>query len=403
MLTQPLPRAAELRDAYLRSTRADSAAALEALLREQPDDIDAHALRIARHVVAKDLKSFPALARALHEAEPHWLRAPPELRRHAYAAKLWLRHRPLHAAHAYSMISARNPRDLLALRLAQSCWYFLGRRAKVHAVANRALQAWSPHDVGYDIVLAMTAFGCDEIGDASRAARLTALALEIEPDNPYAIHARAHALASLAPRDGVALLEQSAERWAGGSRLNSHVAWHLAVAHLGGGTTANAAATLETLLIPRAAQGASAASDATDLAWRLDLADVDVGSAWERLAKIWAGHPRPGFWPPYDLLAGMTYLRAGSTGHLNALRERLVHGPFVRRCASRAARVMTLPALDAMSAFTRGSLAAAEQLLSATIVGMEGSLLQRELFELTLRIVRRAAAPAAQTPWRMPA
>ena len=60
--TRPLPTVAELRNGYLRSSSADSAAALHALLGEEPDNIDAHVLRIARHVVAKDLQSFPALA-----------------------------------------------------------------------------------------------------------------------------------------------------------------------------------------------------------------------------------------------------------------------------------------------------------------------------------------------------
>jgi hypothetical protein len=397
--SSPPQAAAELRAAFLRSSSADSAAALDALLAERPDDLDAQLLRVARLVVAKDLGTFPALERALRELEPHLAGAGEGALRHAHAAALWLAHRPLHAAHAYSTISAKDPRDLLALRLAQSCWYFLGRRAKVHAVAARALRAWDPSDEGYDIVLAMTAFGCDETGDAACADELAARALEIEPAHPYAIHARAHAIATLGSHDRVVrFLEEQAPRWRVGGRLDSHIAWHLAASELARGDAAAARAVLERDLLPLAVRGPSAAFDATDLAWRLDLARVDLGPAWERLARAWARHPAPGFWPPYDLLAGIAYLRAAAPQRVHALRRSLIEGPFVRPCAARAARAITLPALDAIEAFTSGAFAAAESRLRATIRFMEASLLQRELFELTHQAARSARVPCATRP-----
>jgi len=134
------PTVAELRDAYLRSAAGDSQEALDALLAERPDCVPAHLLRVAKPVVAKDLQAFPALERALRDAEPHLRRAGEQARLHAAAATAWLAHRPLHAAHIYSTISANDARDLLALRLAQSCWFFLGRRQRLHAVAERALR-----------------------------------------------------------------------------------------------------------------------------------------------------------------------------------------------------------------------------------------------------------------------
>jgi tetratricopeptide (TPR) repeat protein len=397
---------AELRNGFLRSSSADSAEALDARLAGYPDDVDAHLLRIARLVVAKDLGAFPALQRALSDAEPYWPHARAAARRHAQAAALWFAHRPLHAAHVYSTICANDPHDLLALRLAQSCWYFLGRRAKVHAVAERALRAWSPGENGYDIVLAMTAFGCDEIGHAKRADELAARAIEIEPEHPYAIHARAHALAALGLHAKVvAFLDGCGSQWRIGGRLDSHIAWHLAVSELARGEVGAAVAALESELAPLAARGPSAAFDATDLAWRLDLAEVDTGSTWERLANAWARHPAPGFWPPYDLLAGIAYLRSRTPKRANALRQRLLEGPHVRPCAVRAARAITLPALGAIEAFARGALAAAETQLRSTIDGMAGSLLQRELFEITLRAVLRSRAASATRPaaWRIPA
>jgi len=395
----PRPKLADLRDAYLRSSAADSPAALDALLAQRPDDVAAHLLRIGRAVVAKDLSAFPALECALGAVTPYLLHASEQERAHVAAASAWLAHRPLLAAHLYSTISANDPRDLLALRLAQSCWFFLGRRAKVHRVAELALRAWSARDEGYDIALAMLAFGCDEIGDAARAEKLAARSLDIEPNSPYAIHALAHALGARQRPDALARLLRARETaWRVGGRLDSHISWHLAVSELESGDVAAAIAALERELLPLATDGPSAASDATDLAWRLELADVDVGHVWKRLSNAWSCHAAPGFWPSYDLLAGIAHFRAGLSERAVVLRRRLAEGPHVRRCAVRAARKMTLPALSAIEAFLRGAFGSAESHLRATIDGMGGSLLQRDLFDLTLRAARRARVAFATLP-----
>jgi hypothetical protein len=354
-----------------------------------------HLLELAKHVAAKDVRAFPALAGALDAVQPHLQAAAEPARMHAAAAAAWLAHRPLLAGHLYSTISAKHPHDLLALRLAQSSWFFLARRAKVRAVAERAARAWSPSDESYDVALALLAFGCAEGGDATRAEALATTALEIEPRNPYAIHALAHALGERGDQAAVArLLRTHAPQWRVGGRLDSHTSWHLAVADLDRGDAARAAAALNSELAPLAAQGPSAASDATDLAWRLDLAGVDASAAWQRIADGWSQHHTFGFWAPDDVLAGIAYVRAERFDRVRALEQKLATGPHLRRCAEGAARVLTLPTLAAIQDFARGDFASAESRLRATIGVLGGSLLQRELFELTIEAARRRRALA---------
>jgi len=396
---------ANLRNAFLRSAGDDDAAALDDLLTEHPALTAAHLLKIGKLVAAKDLRTFPALERALAAGRPHLRAGSEQDRLHATAAAAWLAHRPLLAAHTYTTISANDPHDLLALRLAQSGWFFLARRAKVHAVAERAARAWQPSDESHDIALALLAFGCAEIGDEARAEALSLRSLEIEPRNPYAIHALAHALGERGdPAAVVRQLRTRAEHWRVGGRLESHTAWHLAVAELEMGNVAYAAAALDTELLPLAAQGPSAAGDATDLAWRLDLAGADAAATWDRLADAWSRHHAPGFWAPDDILAGIAYVRAERSDRLHALQSRLATGPHLRRCAERAACALTMPTLTAIEAFARAKFRTAEAQLRATIDRMGGSLLQRELFELTLEASRRRA-PSATPPeeWRIPA
>ena len=195
-----LPRGS-LRDAlqhaeqeYLRAA-ADAGPSIDALLAEQPQSPRAHLLKIAQLVAAKDAAAVPALERALRAAAPLEASAGPQELAHLAAARAWLEREPLRAAKIYTQIVTDGDPDALALRLAQSCWYFLGRRMHVRAVAEHALAAWTPERQGFDAVLAMAAFGAAETSDGARAEELARISLDIEPRSPFAVHALAHALA----------------------------------------------------------------------------------------------------------------------------------------------------------------------------------------------------------------
>jgi hypothetical protein len=373
-----------LHDAFLRAD-AEPAGALESLLAAQPDFIAAHLLAIAKAVAAKDAAAFPALRAALEAVQRHAHRADERERMHLAAAEAWLQHRPLHAAHIYSTISAQAPDDLLALRLAQSCWFFLGRRSKVRAVAEQAMRTLPRQAPGYDIALAMFAFGLVETGDAVRSEACARESLLREPRSPFALHVLLHALGAQGrcTDGGRILLERQAD-WRIGGRLESHIAWHLAVCELQAGHVKQALHSLDAELLPAAALSASNAVDATDLAWRLELAGADTRPLWQRLADAWHRHVLPGFWDQHDVLAGLAYHRAGERGRLHSLRRRLEAGPYPRVCALRTVRRTTLPALRAVEAFAHGAFEIASSALRTALQSMGGSLLQCELFSLML-------------------
>jgi len=402
----PAESYALLQDAFLRAT-AEPAGALDALLGAQPDYMPAHLLRIAKAVVAKDAAAFPELRRALEAVKPHAHRANERDRMYFAAAEAWLEHRPLLAAHIYSTISAQAPDDLLALRLAQSCWFFLGRRKKVHEVAEQAVRMLPGNGPGHDIALAMLAFGFAEIDDAVRSEEFARQSLDREPRSPYAIHALAHALGAQGrSADAARTLRERQADWRIGGRMDSHIAWHLAVFELASGHVTNAVTSLDADLLPAAALGASGAGDATDLAWRLDLAGIDTHSRWRPIADGWSRHVKPGFWSQHDVLAGLAYHRAGQHRRWHSLRHQLEVGPYPRICALRSVRRTTLPALHAIEAFTGGAFDAASGALRTAIKSMGGSLLQRDLFALMLnesdrrRHLAFARSPAAS---RIPA
>ena len=199
--------------AYLRAA-AEAAPSIEALLAAHPGFLPAHLLKIAQLVAAKDAAALPALERALVATSPLEASAGPRERAHLAAARAWLAREPLQAAKIYTQLATDGYGDALAVRLAQSCWYFLGRRMDVRAVAEHAFRTWSPERPGFDVVIAMTAFGAAETNDGARAEELARFSLEVEPRSPFAIHALAHALAIRnRAADGAQALHALAADW----------------------------------------------------------------------------------------------------------------------------------------------------------------------------------------------
>ena len=113
-------------DAFLRDT-ADPQPPLEKLLQIHPDHIGAHVLRAGIAVAAKTPRSLKDLRGALDAANRIGGAVSAGDRAHLEAAHAWLKGCPLLAAERYSQIVRQAPLDLLALRLAQSSWFFLGR------------------------------------------------------------------------------------------------------------------------------------------------------------------------------------------------------------------------------------------------------------------------------------
>ena len=382
--------------AYLRAA-ADAARSVDALVAAHPSSLRAHLLKIAQLVAAKDAAALPALERALQAAAPLEASASAQELAHLAAARAWLAREPLRAAKIYTQLVTEGDADAVALRLAQSCWYFLGRRMHLRAVAEHALEVWTPERSGFDAVLAMAAFGAAETNDGARAEELARISLDIEPRSPFAIHALAHALA-IQDRvaDGARELRALAAHWRVGGRMDGHIGWHGAVFDLETGDAAAALAAFDREQLPAAALDAGGCADATDLLWRLELAGVELGQRWQTLATAWKRHLKPGFWSFLDLLAGLALLRAGRRDEACALTHELVLAPEANGVVSPV--LATVPALAALEAFGRGAYADASRGFAKAVPRLGGSRPLRELLALTQRVANERAAERTAIP-----
>src|ERR1700753_1950471 len=125
-----------------------------------------------------------------------------------------------------------HPRDLLALKVAQDLYFFLGNRLELRDSAARVLPAWPRSRPGWGYVQGMYAFGLEENADYRQAESRARAALEVNPKDVWAVHALAHVFEMEgSQRDGVGFLTASAPCWSA-SFFAIHNWWHRGLYHL---------------------------------------------------------------------------------------------------------------------------------------------------------------------------
>ena len=325
---------------------------------DHPEFDRAQMIRAAVGVLSKSPDALPALARVLEAGARS--AASPRTRAHLAAARAWLDGDPLLAAEAYVAILRTWPHDLLAVRLAQSCWFFLGRHERACAVVEMIMPAWTPDRPGFHSLLAMAAFAYAERGDAARAETLGRMVLAVEPSCPMGVHAVAHAFAeSGRHREGARWMRDQRDHWYTGSRMCTHNAWHLAMFDAEQGDFAPALAVLDRWLLPASESSTIDACDATGLLWRLTTEGVDDAGRWRRISDAFERKLTPGFWPFVDLHAALAHRAAGEPERLRRLVEAIERVAKGADHAAHRARTVTLPAVRALLSGRQPSFAGA--------------------------------------------
>jgi hypothetical protein len=291
-----------------------------------PEFNRAQTIRAAAGVLARSPDTLPAIAQALRTADG--LAVSARTRAHLAAAEAWLSGNPILAAESYAWIFSRWPCDLLALRLAQSCYFFLGWHDRLCAVVDAVVPAWTRDQRGFQFLLAMASFAHAENGDAAYAEALGREALASDPACPLGVHAVAHAIAESGQhRKGAQWMRDQRAQWARDSRMRTHNAWHLAMFDAEAGNVASALGILDAWLLPASARSPLDACDAVALLWRLATEGVDDEGRWCSVSDAFERTMTPGFWPYVDLHAALAHLTAGK----QARAQRLVHA--IERCA----------------------------------------------------------------------
>lgn len=214
-------------------------------------------------------------------------------RDHIAALSAWHNNDWQSALESWEKILLENPLDLLALKLANHIYFYLGDTRSVRDSVARVLYAWDEDMPGHGFVLGMYAFGLEECGDYANAEAVGHQAVEINPADVWAIHAVTHVLEMQGRhREGTDWLKTSENAWAGCNNFANHLWWHGALLLMdlerfhavldGYDSRIRAEQTDDYLDIANAAS----------LLWRLEEAGVDVGDRWVELADKGEAHAR---------------------------------------------------------------------------------------------------------------
>lgn len=239
------------------------------------------------------LMGIPALlpqARAAHAAAAKAGQATPRERAHVAALGAWCEGELERACEIFEQILREQPRDMLALKLANYLYFYMGDAANVRDSAARVLHAWDQGTPGYGHVLALHAFGLEESGDYVAAERTGRRATELNPADPWAVHAVAHVM-EMQDRaaDGIAWIESLAPHWDSSNFFRFHLWWHLALLHWGEENHAEALRLYDARVWGEgSSENLSLCNDISLLA-RFELAGVDVGERWGAAAAVVRG------------------------------------------------------------------------------------------------------------------
>ena len=278
-----------------------------------------------------------------------------------------------------------HPRDLLALKVAQDLYFFLGNRLGLRDVAARVLPAW-PRDLpGWGYVQGIYAFGLEENADYRQAESRARAALDHNPRDVWSVHALAHVFEMEgSQREGADFLGESSGYWSG-SYFAVHNWWHKGLFHTELEEIGVALALYDSPIRASRSTEWLDVVDAAALLWRLSLFGADVT---ERAAALATDIDDLVSEPVYifnDWHALMAFGLAGDHARVERviLANRHLTAPTNRAAAARAG----LDLLEAFSAFAAGRPERAIDLLidirpRANAVG--GSHAQRDVIDLTL-------------------
>lgn len=373
----------------------DPVADLRGIGPDHPEFDRAQTIRAGVGVIAKSPDALPGIAEVLKAGAS--AAASPRTRAHLAAAEAWLAGDPALAAERYAAILEKWPHDLLALRLAQSCYFFLGWHERLCAVVDAVMPAWSRDEPGYASLLALASFAHAENGDAARAEALGREALESDASCPMSVHSVAHAIAETGrARKGAQWMRDRRAQWHTDSRMCTHNAWHLAMFDADAGDLEPALGILDQWLIPGSEESAIEACDATGLLWRLGEKGVAAGGRWSLISDAFERNLTPGFWPFVDLHAALAHFAAGQQARAQRLADAIEHRAQGSDFSAQRARQITLPGLRAIVAWAEGRHAEASRLLTGMepiIAGAGGSRVQLEVLVGIGRAAVRSEQP----------
>jgi tetratricopeptide (TPR) repeat protein len=254
-----------------------------------------HACKLESAQCAKD-----ALLRAGTAADQHG--ATLRERLHVGALEAWMEGRHTDARDRWEAILRDWPLDVLALRLAQFMTSYLGDSRGIRDSVARVFPAWSEESPGFSFVLGCYAYGLEEAGEYKEAEQFGRRAIRLNPSDLWAAHAVTHVMEMDGrPRQGISWLDDIQHHWNGCNNFVLHLSWHRCLFHLALSDYDAVLACYDREVRAESTDEYLDIANAASLLWRLEQADINVGSRWDELAARSSAHRDDHFFVFADL------------------------------------------------------------------------------------------------------
>jgi hypothetical protein len=328
----------------------------ESLTTEHPEFAMGHALMAYLCLTATDVPEL-APARAAHAA---MVNSPTDehTTMHAAAIGAWLAGDWHGAAAILDDLLFSWPTDVLALQVGHQLDFFVGDARNLRDRPARSLDAFEADDPRAAAVRGMYAFGLEECGQYDKAEEVGMSAIDVHPDDVWAIHAVVHTMEMRGLVDrGIPFLRDRVDSWGDGNLFAVHNWWHLSLFELEAGHLAAVFDIYDRYLHnPDAAGVPLEMLDASALLWRLKLDGVDSGNRFAELADAWAGRTADAPWYAFnDVHAAMAFAGAGRFDDATAVVAKLdAAGPEGTAASNTTmTAAVGLPATRAVLAFAQ--------------------------------------------------
>jgi tetratricopeptide (TPR) repeat protein len=372
---------------YLAQKR-DTMDELDAALAADPEFVLAHCLKAYLLRMAYDPAFLPAARDSVAAAKKVSAGATDREQRHVSAAELLLDEDIVEALAILDGVAIDHPTDLVTLKLTQFTHFWRGDAANMRDVIGRALYAWEPGMPGYGFVLGLLSFGFEENGEYGSAERVGREAVDLNPEDSWAVHAVAHTIEMEGRHsDGIDWLRQTEPGWLENNNFRFHLWWHRSLYHLERGEYDEVFDLYDTGIRGEKTDFATDIANGSALLWRLYLRGVDVGDRWEELGERAEAHARDAVNTFFNANYMMALLATGRRGAADTLLaatrdDTARHDPHASRAVDAGVAIS-----EGLWAFHDGDYGRAVDLMLPVRYDhylFGGSHAQRDVFDQTL-------------------
>ncbi|MFK7857338.1 MAG: tetratricopeptide repeat protein [Granulosicoccus sp.] len=189
-------------------------------------------------------------------------------------------------------IIIENPKDILALTMAQGEAFWTGNMIRSEKLSRSTLSSWNASVPGYGDWLAIRAFDLEETGDLANAESNGRQAIELDQGNVWAAHAVAHVLEMRGESEaGVNWLDSLKDHWTDANQMKFHLWWHRCLCHVERGEYEEVLEIYDAWVRNPSNPLMQALPDfyldiqnAASILMRLELVGIPVGHRWHELA-----------------------------------------------------------------------------------------------------------------------